>query len=81
MTKIVESGYLRAEVDMTDINTPKITITTVRPVAVSEYRSNDDVWRWDREFEIDVRGLYALVNAEIYTERQRRKRECLCAAS
>lgn len=81
MTKIIESGYLRAEVDMTDINDPKIVITTIRPVVVSEYHKNFDVWRWDSEFAMDARGLYALVDAEIYAERQRRRRERLCAAS
>lgn len=80
MVRIIESGYLRAEVDMTDIHDPKIVITTIRPVVVSEYHENFDVWRWDGEFAMDARALYGLVDAAIFDERQRRRREKLCAA-
>lgn len=81
MKKIIECGHLRAEVDMTDINDPKIAISTIRQVVVSEYHSNFDVWRWDSEIAMDARALYAEVDGAIYAERQRRRREKLCAVS
>lgn len=82
MVKVIESGYLRAEVDMTDIDKPKITISTVQPVVVSEYHSNFDVWHWGGDFAVDACGLYAEVNAAIFDERWRRRRErLLCGAS
>ena len=56
MVKVIESGYLRAEVDMTDIDKPKITISTVQPVVVSEYHSNFDVWHWGGDFAVDACG-------------------------
>lgn len=82
MVKVIECGYLRAEVDMTNINDPKITVSTIQPVTVSEYHKNNDVWRWGGDLAVDACGLYAEVNSAIFDERQRRRRErLLCAVS
>ena len=82
MVKTIECGYLRADVDMTDINDPKIHISTAFPVEVGEYRPNYDVWRWDHEFAVDISALYAAVDAHIFAVRQEARRErLLCAVS
>ena len=81
MVRTVECGYLRAEVDVTDINDPKISITTINPISVSEYHSSFDVWRWDGEIAMDARALYAEVDGVIFDERMKRRREKLCGVS
>ena len=81
MVKVIECGYMRAEVDMTDIYDPKITVSTIQPITVFEYHSNFDVWRWDRDISVDTRALYAEVDSYIATERIKARREKLCAVS
>lgn len=81
MFKVIEYGYLRAVVDITDINDPSWTVETIQPVKVKEYHSNWDVWRWDADFAKDARALYALIDGFLFSERNRRRRAKLCGAS
>ena len=81
MVKVIECGYLRAVVDITDINKPKMSVETITPVEVCEYHSNWDVWRWDADIAKDAKALYSMVDGFLFSERQRRRREKLCAVS
>lgn len=81
MVKVIESGCLRATVDMNDLNFPKISVETIQPIDVQEYHSNFDVWHWESDIARDAKRLYTLVDGLLFNERCKARRAKLCGAS
>lgn len=72
MTKIIEEGAFRAEVDASDLDAVKIKLTMIAPLYVSDYDGGDP-WDWEVDVAREVRYLRHNVHDYLHEERQKRR--------
>ena len=73
MTKIIDEGAFRAEVDASDLDNVKLKLTMIAPLYFSEY-DGCDPWYWENDIALEARFLRE--NVHDYVNEERLKRRC-----